>query len=621
MSTVSANHHASSVPSFDSTEQSQNILRILTMLEKAVMRVVRRTYPTRPQYPEIVGKVERYIHRLRTWIQWVRTYHLALLCAAIHDRFVRTLSELRGLIQQVIAQCDPPGEASRAHPPQPSFGPQAGSRRHQNHHRLCRAIAAMQAHLERFVDRVQAGKAPQGVVGEAIDTALQKAFELYASQPQTAGRTASSPAVSQRGEQTYIFPCATGETYHRLISDARQFRREVVAPLGACAHPTGHKPDCPDHSRYILRGFRHQGRKVVTVGGRRQEYPIRMIQCAGCQRTFSLLPSFLAREKHFSLKIIGHAVRKMGLFGQSLAATLSDLTLLVPGGHSKQTLLDWLTWFGTQHPATLLTRAGIQGSGYFQEDEGFEKEACLRTYSVVMLDPETLLVWHADYVDHVDAETLARSFEDFVQHLSFTVLGVTKDKWHPATQALKRVFRALWIAFCHRHYLDKLRQALRRYQAITQCADTTRHRLYDQIKTILDTAASSVVLKLRLKALTDQAFAHPLLRHCVEELRNNAVHYTCPKKRKGLRPTTSLVDNFLKTVKRKLRQVESFRDQTCTRALFRAMANLRNFVPFLSGAKHAHNSPFMLAGGDTFDLPWEQVMNMHNAFLFAAGPS
>jgi hypothetical protein len=29
-------------------------------------------------------------------------------------------------------------------------------------------------------------------------------------------------------------------------------------------------------------------------------------------------------------------------------------------------------------------------------------------------------------------------------------------------------------------------------------------------------------------------------------------------------------------------------------------------------------SPFMLAQGQTYDLPWMQVMNMHNAFLFTA---
>ena len=80
--------------------------------------------------------------------------------------------------------------------------------------------------------------------------------------------------------------------------------------------------------------------------------------------------------------------------------------------------------------------------------------------------------------------------------------------------------------------------------------------------------------------------------------------------------STSIVDNFLKIVKRKLKQVESFRDKACTKNLFNAMANIRNFVPFLPGAKNAGKSPFMLDRGETYGLSWMQIINMHNGFLF-----
>ena len=63
---------------------------------------------------------------------------------------------------------------------------------------------------------------------------------------------------------------------------------------------------------------------------------------------------------------------------------------------------------------------------------------------------------------------------------------------------------------------------------------------------------------------------------------------------------------------------ESLRDEEYSRILFQAMANTRNFVPFLPGAKNAHKSPFVLAGGNSYDLPWMEVMNVHNAFLFTA---
>ena len=132
----------------------------------------------------------------------------------------------------------------------------------------------------------------------------------------------------------------------------------------------------------------------------------------------------------------------------------------------------------------------------------------------------------------------------------------------------------------------------------------------------MKTSSSQVSLRVRVDSLKDEGFKHPLLRQQLDELKKDAVCYTANKRRKGIKQTTSIVDNFLKTVKRKLRQVESFRSQQWAQILFRAMANARNFIPFLSGAKNAHRSPFALAQGETHDLPWIQVMNIHNAFLF-----
>jgi len=44
-----------------------------------------------------------------------------------------------------------------------------------------------------------------------------------------------------------------------------------------------------------------------------------------------------------------------------------------------------------------------------------------------MVDPKNLLVWHSDYVGHVDEEQLSGSFENFLRKVEFKILGVTKD--------------------------------------------------------------------------------------------------------------------------------------------------------------------------------------------------
>jgi hypothetical protein len=453
------------------------------------------------------------------------------------------------------------------------------------------------------------------VIGIELERGLEKAFENYYCIKRREKRTES---LSKRGEKTYIFACATKEVYRSLINNEKRFRIEVVDKLTEYAHATGHKPSCTGPEKYSLIGFRSRDRKIITAAGEQEIFPIRMVRCDSCKEKFSLLPSFLPREKHFAIDIIGHAFQNILLFSQSIQAALHNLQLGQRGVKSKQTILNWLRWIGTLHPAAVLTRAGVVGSGYLQEDEGFEKEPDLRTYSVFMVDPKNLLVWHADYVDRVDEDTLCASFEKFAQRVSFKILGVTKDKWQASTKALKSVFHRIWIGFCHRHCLKKFWQTLLEYQKQIKCSYGEITRLYKKFKKVLQTSTSQVSLEVKIKFLTEEAFQHPLLQERLCALKENGSYYTSHKKRKGITQTTSIVDNFLKQVKRKLKMVESFRDQECTRILFQAMATTRNFVPFLPGAKNAHKSPFMLAQGQAYNLPWMQVMNMHNAFLFTA---
>jgi len=164
--------------------------------------------------------------------------------------------------------------------------------------------------------------------------------------------------------------------------------------LNAYTHATGHKPSCKVPKKYKLCGFRKNQRKTIMEGGRKQEtFKIRMIQCTNCGQKFSLVPGFLPREKNFGIEIIANVCRGMSLFSQSIQGALENLKIMGKRSvKSRQTILDWICWMGNLHPAEILTRADLRGSGYLQEDEGFEKEPNLRTYSVVMVDPENYLV-------------------------------------------------------------------------------------------------------------------------------------------------------------------------------------------------------------------------------------
>jgi hypothetical protein len=574
-----------------------DIFRILTFLEQRLNQLARKSYHNRSQYPEAFFEIESALHAIKSWAwEWrcfcgVATFGVMLIVS---------LEELSILMESFLDVETPVKGKKR-------------TKRSRLAKEQKKAMESVRKMLDHAKKKLKSMDACATSVGWELEEAVVKSFKDCCA---GGYEKKIRPCVSKRGEKTYIFPCSNKKDYLRLVENKKRFRKEVADELESCGHVVGHKALCKSSKKYVLAGFRSNARKTIMEGGKQETFPIRMVKCADCGQRFSLIPSFLPREKHFGIDLIGNIVRGIVLRGASLHSAMENFELTGFSIKSRQTILNWLRWFGTLHPAEVAVRAGAKCSGYFQEDEGFEKESGFRTYTAVMVDPESLLVWHLDYLDHVDEQTLVESFEKFVERIDFKVLGVTKDKWAASTNALKTVCRQLWIGFCHRHCLRKFRDRLSQYQKETGCADKDVNKLYRDFKKALNAGSSKVSLAVQINFLKDEAFNHPLLRQVMDEVKKNAVYYASHKIRQGIKKTTSIADNFLKTVKRKLRQVESFREQESAGLLFRAMANVRNFVPFTSGSKNAHKSPFMLARGKTHDLPWVQVMNVHNAFLF-----
>jgi len=578
-------------------ETLSNIKRILTQMQKAINRLRRQNYFFPKKCDPLFNHVENAIDLIRQWINDYRIFAGLQSLFLVLSLSIKRLGELISLISQKIRPDAGKKQIKR-------------SRKEKDRIQMLNAIDKMLAHIAQLLS---SNKPSETEIGVELEKSILKAFENHCVQKI---EEAAEHLENERGEKTYILPLADQAKYEQLVANPDKFKEVVMPYLKKYKHATGHKCDCTDHSRFRLCGFRGKPRKTFTTVGKK-EFSIRMVQCLSCGQKFSILPSFLPREKHYCLQIMGQVLETMLRFGNSIQGAMQSLNLIKNPVKSKQTIIDWLKWMGTLHPAVVLTRAGVKGSGYLQEDEGFEKEPNLRTYSVVMVDPANMLVWHCDYTDSVDEETLVCSFENFVRKIEFKILGVTKDKWLASTNALKKVFKSIWIGFCNRHFLKKLYLDLDEYGKKNNCSAKEISNLYKKVKTILKQASSGIALRIRLDGLTDEAFNYPPVKARLESLKESAVHYTCANKRKGITRTTSIVDNFLKIVKRKLKQVESFRDPLLTKYVFRAMGNVRNFLPFLPGAKNAHKSPFMLANGETFDLPWIQTMNVHNAFLFS----
>ena len=71
-------------------------------------------------------------------------------------------------------------------------------------------------------------------------------------------------------------------------------------------------------------------------GGHEEEFPIRMVECLTCHERFSLLPSFLPREKHFCIDMIGSVLSVSIKIYWLRKQNLNDIH--IRSGHTKQVI-------------------------------------------------------------------------------------------------------------------------------------------------------------------------------------------------------------------------------------------------------------------------------------------
>jgi len=162
-------------------------------------------------------------------------------------------------------------------------------------------------------------------MGDRIEKALIGSFKKHCLKRHERHRRNS---VSERGEKTYIFPWSDPDEYQNPVADKKRFRVEVVNKLKGHLRATGHRPGCECHAKYKMSGFRKAPRKTVMPGGKKREFRIRMVRCLSCGQRFSLLPSFIPGEKHFSIDIIGQVLRGIVLFAESVNAVLENMKYL-----------------------------------------------------------------------------------------------------------------------------------------------------------------------------------------------------------------------------------------------------------------------------------------------------
>ena len=332
-----------------------NIKRILTMLDKAQNRLARQCYYDPKEYPEIFLEIEKCINAIRSWLNEREMFQSLQYFYVTLSAFI---DELGGLISQLWDICKPKKGKK-------------GIPRTQRDQQKGRILFSIRSMINNITKKLNDIESHDSTISIAFEIGMLKSFDKSIL---SNVKTKMEDLISKRGNKTYIFPYNNIESYQTLIKDSKKFRIEVLDKLDEYDHHTGHNSTCSGPKKYILFGFRSNPRRTIMNGGEQQIFPIRMIQCQKCKQKFSLVPSFLPREKNFGIEIIGHVCRNTYRFNASIQGAIEGLKIIGKKSvKSKQTILNWNRWAGTLHPATILTRAGVTGSGYLQEDEGFEK--------------------------------------------------------------------------------------------------------------------------------------------------------------------------------------------------------------------------------------------------------
>jgi len=75
----------------------------------------------------------------------------------------------------------------------------------------------------------------------------------------------------------------------------------------------------------------------------------------------------------------------------------------------------------------------------------------------------------------------------------------------------------IWIGLCHRHCIENIKKAIKKYSDEVDITDEKAKNLLDQMIKVLKNSTSSTNMLVRINRLTDEAFNHPLLKSRIKE--------------------------------------------------------------------------------------------------------
>lgn len=403
---------------------------------------------------------------------------------------------------------------------------------------------------------------------------------------------------------------------------------EIADSLDWGCLATEHNQGCPRRLRFTYHGS--YSRWAKHFQGPKSLVPILRVRCLECQAAFSVQPSFIIRyqryetdavEKLMTLLFITEDSYRMAGVSQALGLDSQQAgtwaALEETESQTIQPMVLWrlVQWLGQLSPAQLNLALGVAPPQSIIEDEKHAKECGQKAYIPLVYAPKEALIWWIDYLHSVSEAALTASLERFkaISDRFEQITGATVDGWEAAQKALRTTFDGITLVECHFHAMLKLGQHLATYKRqqkqvglpLSEAEEATIRAAFWRVLQ----ATTSEAYQQALDDLPQAFDYEPLAsrKHSLAEKQALFQAWTTDNK---IAVVTPPLDQCMKFLKRKLKNMQTFHGQKSGLATVNAWAITRNCWRFLKGAKRAGLSPLELAGANFLAIPWMQLVNL-----------
>ena len=402
--------------------------------------------------------------------------------------------------------------------------------------------------------------------------------------------------------------------YIALWDDKERFQTAIAHLLGQSC------PLCEG-----TKGFGRIGstkRSVIAPGDKeRTWFRVQKVRCKDCGAITRILPTWCIPYKSHHAQTIQNVLENCWRRNNSYRDATGILNQSRPqdGQYVGHTLAyEWTIWLGglaIHLPQFLvwlglrLPRHGLMDEYFMEQDNGTANH---RIFAVTVQDPQSTAIWHIVRVDRNDTQAFKQTLQQLKQ-VGVRLRAITTDGWAAILKAVREELAETVHLLCYFHAKKNIYETLEKYRKTKKLASNAPelaklcHAFFD----VLD-APNAKLYRARLRKLTKQVADEPILLARCKSLRKKSHFNTWRLRSSLLTATTSLVELSFKFLTRKVESMYSFRRSKCNAAQksLTVWALVRNFVPYLPGAKHAGQCPAELAGVDLEGLPWLQYINL-----------